>query len=241
VASRKSKSWVWAFESPPIQWEEGGQLLNMEAEVWGRHGDEGILQSLSTWIWCRASHKIENGTWPDRGCRKEAVQCCKDESKGNDATCSVFQHCFTIEQVELQKRRDKINWPTRKAHHIMLVIVKEYKPEDAIAKMEIERALAKLKLRPNKEPNELLNKFTSIKCWYSMELSESKKKAQILQFGGTWYLSIIVTTLVIHHKIKTTLTAEKLLDEMHTMAHGRRKVKERQGLQQRGWNCICSN
>ncbi len=64
----------------------------------------------------------------------------------------------------MQKCRDKINWPTGKAHHVMLVIVKEYKPEDAIAKMEIERAMAKLKLRPNKEPNELLNKFTSIKC-----------------------------------------------------------------------------
>jgi hypothetical protein len=33
----------------------------------------------------------------------EKKQCYKDKSKGNDATCSVFQQCFTVEQVKLQK------------------------------------------------------------------------------------------------------------------------------------------
>jgi hypothetical protein len=67
----------------------------------------------------------------------------------------------------------------------MLVIVREYKLEDTMAKMEMERALAKSKLGPKKDPNELLNKFTSIKCQYSLDLSESKKKAQIQQLEGT--------------------------------------------------------
>ncbi len=64
----------------------------------------------------------------------------------------------------------------------MSVIVKEYKPEpeDIMAKMEMERALAKLKLGPKQDPNDLLNEFASIKCQYSLKFSESKKKAQIL-------------------------------------------------------------
>ncbi len=88
--------------SPPIQREEGGQLLNVEDEVWDRHGDEGTLPSLSTWILCRTSHKRENGVRPDGRCRKETAWHCKNESKGDDATCSVFQQCFTFEQVKLQ-------------------------------------------------------------------------------------------------------------------------------------------
>jgi hypothetical protein len=46
----------------------------------------------------------------------------------------------------------------------MLIIVKEYEPEDTVAKMEMERALAKLKLGPKKDPNDLLSGFASIKC-----------------------------------------------------------------------------
>ncbi len=62
----------------------------------------------------------------------------------------------------------------------MSVIVKEYKPEDSMAKMKMEHALAKLKLGLKKDQHNLPNKFASIKCQYSLELSESKKKAQIL-------------------------------------------------------------
>ncbi len=46
----------------------------------------------------------------------------------------------------------------------MLVIVKEYKPKDTMAKMEMEHALAKLKLGSKKDPNDLLNRFASIEC-----------------------------------------------------------------------------
>jgi hypothetical protein len=59
--------------------------------------------------------------------------------------------------------------------------------------------MAKLKLGPNKDPNDSLNDFASIKCQYSLELSESKKKAQILQLGGTQYSSIIAATSMIYH------------------------------------------
>ncbi len=75
--------------------------------------------------------------------------------------------------------------------------------------------MSKLKLGPKKYPNDLLNKFASIECRYSLELSESKKKAQILRWGGTQYSSIIATTSMIYCKNTKTLTTEKLLDEMH--------------------------
>jgi hypothetical protein len=84
-----------------------------------------------------------------------------------------------------------------------------------MAKMEMEHALAKLKLGPKKDPNELLDEFASIKCRYLLELSKSKKKALVLRLGGTQYFSIIATTSMIHCKKDTMLTKEKLLEEMH--------------------------
>ncbi len=48
-----------------------------------------------------------------------------------------------------------------------------------------------------------------------MELSESKKNAQILRLGGTQYSSIIATTSMIYHKNTKELNTEKLLNEMH--------------------------
>ncbi len=70
-----------------------------------------------------------------------------------------------------------------------------------MAKMEMERAVAKLKLGPKKDPNDLLNK--------------SKKKAQILRLRVTQYSSTIATKSMIHCKNKKKLTTDKLLDEMH--------------------------
>ncbi len=75
-----------------------------------------------------------------------------------------FINVSLMNKLNCKKRRDKTNWPTRKAHHVMLVIGKEYKPEDTMAEMVMEHALAKLKLGPKTDPNDLLNEFTSIKC-----------------------------------------------------------------------------
>jgi hypothetical protein len=69
-----------------------------------------------------------------------------------------------------------------------------------MAKMEMERALARMKLGPKKDPNELLNKLASIKCRYSYKLSDLKKKAQVLRLGGVLYSSIIMTTTMIYLK-----------------------------------------
>jgi hypothetical protein len=126
-----------------------------------------------------------------------------------------FSTVLLLSKLNCKKRKDKTNWPSGKAHHVMSVIVKEFEPEDTMAEMEMERALAKLKLGSKKDPKKLLDEFASIECQYSLELSKSKKNAQVLRLGGTLYLSIISTTSMIHCEKGATLTTEKLLDEMH--------------------------
>jgi hypothetical protein len=131
----------------------------------------------------------------------------------------LFSTVPLLNMLNCEKRKDKMNWPNGKAHHVMSVILKEFKPEDTMAKMEMEQALAKLKLGPKKDPDELLDEFASIECRYSLELSESKKKVQVLRLGGTQYSNIIATPSMIHCKKGTMLTTEKLLDEMHLQRH----------------------
>jgi hypothetical protein len=109
----------------------------------------------------------------------------KPEKKQHDAVvmnqkammqiASLFSTVPLLNKLNCKKRKDKTNWPSGKAHHVMSAIVKKFEPEDTMAKMEMECTLAKLKLGP-KNPNELLDEFASIKCQYSLELSKSKKK-----------------------------------------------------------------
>jgi hypothetical protein len=127
----------------------------------------------------------------------------------------LFSTVLLLNKLKCKKRKDKTNWPSGNAHHVMSVIVKEFIPEDTIAEMEMDCALAKLKLEPNKDPNELLDEFTSIECQYLLELIKSKKKVQVLRLGGTQYSSIIATTSMIHCEKGAMHTTEKLSDEMH--------------------------
>jgi hypothetical protein len=50
------------------------------------------------------------------------------------------------------------------AHEVMTHLVKEYKPEDPIAKMEIEKALLKLNFTKKKDPNNVLDKLSAPLC-----------------------------------------------------------------------------
>ena len=45
--------------------------------------------------------------------------------------------------------------------------------------MEMEKALSKLTLGKKKDPNNLLDEMSAIECRYKMDLTESKKKAQV--------------------------------------------------------------
>lgn len=47
------------------------------------------------------------------------------------------------------------NWPSGKAHEVMAQLVKEYEPDDMMAKMEMENALNKPTLSKNKDPYDI--------------------------------------------------------------------------------------
>jgi hypothetical protein len=111
----------------------------------------------------------------------------------------LFTQMLLMNKLNVKKRRDK-DWPTGKAHRVMSALIREFEPEDTMAEMEMEQALAKMKLGPKKDPSKLLNKLASIECNYSYELSNSKKKAQALRFRGQLYSSIIATTNMIYRK-----------------------------------------
>ncbi len=79
----------------------------------------------------------------------------------------------------------------------------------------MEKALNKLSLGKKKDPNDLNDKLSAIKCRYKLDLTKSKKKAQIFRIGGAQYASIISTTQIMYRSKDEKLTCEKLLKEMH--------------------------
>ncbi len=87
-----------------------------------------------------------------------------------------------VAQLNKLNRATRVNkdWPSGKAHEVMTQLVKEYEPDDTMAKMEMEKALSKLTLNKKKDPNDINDKLSAIKCRYKIDLSESKKKAQVL-------------------------------------------------------------
>ena len=107
--------------------------------------------------------------------------------KKNKKVMMQFALSFT-KVVQLNKvnrvTRANSHWPSRKAHEVMTQLVKEYKPDDMMAKMEIENALNKLTLGKKKDPNDITDKLSAIECRYKIDLTESKKKAQVMQIGG---------------------------------------------------------
>jgi hypothetical protein len=90
------------------------------------------------------------------------------------------------------------DWPSGKAHEVMIQLVKEYKPDDMMAEMEMEKALNKLSLSKKKDPNNLNNELSAIKCRYKCDLTKSKKKVQIFRIGRAQYASIISMTQMIY-------------------------------------------
>jgi hypothetical protein len=94
----------------------------------------------------------------------------------------------------------------------MAQLVKEYKLEDTMAEMEMEKALLKLTLTKKKDPNNLaLNKLSAIKGRYNIDMSKSKKKAQVFKVSGTHYASVISTTQMIWRESGRELMCNKLL------------------------------
>ncbi len=80
-----------------------------------------------------------------------------------------------------------------------------------MAKMEMEKALAKLTLTRKKDSHNLMDKLSAIKCRYNIDLSKSKEKAQVFTVDRTHYASVISTTQMIWREKEKGLTREKLL------------------------------
>jgi hypothetical protein len=97
----------------------------------------------------------------------------------------------------------------------MIQLMKEYKPDDTMAKMEMEKALNKLSLSKMKDPNNLNDELSAIKCRYKLDLTKLKKKVQIIRIGAAQYASIIPTTQMIYRLKGEELICEKLLEKMH--------------------------
>ncbi len=125
-----------------------------------------------------------------------------------------FQKVAQLSKFNCAQRANK-DWPSGKAHEVMTQLVKEYKPEDTKAEMEKEKAFAKLTLTKKKDPNDLMDKISAIKCRYNINLSKSKKKTQMFGVGRTHYASVISTTQMIWREKEKELASEKLLKEMH--------------------------
>jgi hypothetical protein len=75
--------------------------------------------------------------------------------------------------------RTNKDWSSGKAHEVMTQLVKEYKPDDTMAEMEMEKALSKLTLGKKKDPNNLLDEMSAIECRYRIDLTELTKKVQV--------------------------------------------------------------
>jgi hypothetical protein len=150
--------------------------------------------------------------------KKKQHKAVKKNQKAIMQLALSFSNVSLLNKLNCKKKKSK-TWLTGKVHHVMTALIKEYEPEDTMAKVEIKQALSKLKLGSKKDPNKLLNKLALIECRYLLELSESKKKAQVLHLGGAQYSSIIATISIIYHNNKAMLATEQLLEEMHIQWH----------------------
>jgi hypothetical protein len=72
-------------------------------------------------------------------------------------------------------RADK-DWPSGKKHEVMMQLMKEYEPDDTIAKMDMEKALNKLSLSKKKDPNDLNDELSAIKCRYKLDFGPNQRR-----------------------------------------------------------------
>ncbi len=80
--------------------------------------------------------------------------------KKNKKAMMQFELSFQkVAQLNKLNRATRVNkdWLSGKAHEVMAQLVKEYEPDDTMAKIEMEKALSKLTLNKKKDPNNINN------------------------------------------------------------------------------------
>jgi hypothetical protein len=141
-------------------------------------------------------------------------KCSKEEQKAMMQFVLSFQKVAQLNKLNCACRADK-DWPPGKVQEVMTEFVKEYESEDTMAKMEMEKALAKVTFTRKKDPKDLMDKLPVVKRRYIINLSESKKNAKVFRVDGTHYASVISTTQMIWREKEKELTYENLIKEMH--------------------------
>ncbi len=98
------------------------------------------------------------------------VNAMKKNKKAMIQFALSFQKVAQSNKLICASRANK-DWPSGKAHEVMTQLMKEFKPEDTKAKMEMEKALSKLTLTKKKDSNKFLDKLSAIKCQYNIDMS----------------------------------------------------------------------
>jgi hypothetical protein len=81
------------------------------------------------------SKKKETLDLEDKGQKKQHNAVVKNKKAMMQLALS-FTQVSLMNKLNCEKHKDK-DWPTRKAHQVMSALIKEFKPKDTMAKMEM--------------------------------------------------------------------------------------------------------
>jgi hypothetical protein len=108
---------------------------------------------------------------------KEAFDLTTDKGKNWANKKAMMQFALSWTKVaQLNKlncaTRANKDWPSRKAHEVMMQLVKEYKPDDTMVKIDMKKALSKLSLSKKKNLNDINNGLSAIECRYTIDITK---------------------------------------------------------------------
>ena len=96
-----------------------------------------------------------------------------------------------INMIETIKTDD---WPTGKAHEIWTEMRRRFAPDDDVAEMDMEDALAKIRLGAKEDPWDLNDKIAAVQIKYSHKIADTRKAAIIMRAGKAHYAAIMAST-----------------------------------------------
>jgi hypothetical protein len=197
--------------SKPLQWDgkKGNSYLMWKIKYQAHMVMLGLEEALTPVFTNELPAKEKDVLDVTTEQRQKWANAVKKNKKAMMKFALSFQRVAHLNKLNCASRANK-DWPSGKAHEVMTQLVKEYEPEDTMAKMEMEKALSKLTLTRKKDPNEFLDKLSAIKCRYNVDMSESKKTVQEFGVGRTHYAIVISTTQMIWRENGKELTYPQL-------------------------------
>ena len=144
-----------------------------------------------------------------------------------------------INMIETIKTDD---WPTGKAHELWTEMRRRFAPDDDVAEMDMEDALAKIRLGAKEDPWDLNDKIAAVQIKYSHKIADTRKAAIIMRAGKAHYAAVMATTSqVIRIRHSRPAQAKELLAEMHTQwrTRGAGMTMGMKNQQKRHWQIQC--